>query len=168
MFTQSCFIRKNNENLIKKIEELGYTTSTICKSGSNIATSSIVGKYSIISDWQLNSDNPHITWNNDHRIDCGTNEELFLAIAALRDDSDYMQWFVCPKIRTRITPGCFGQVIGMDGSYREIVGYEWNKYENNDNELTKKINEMMQMGWEDKKFLPHKATVAELIEHLKI
>lgn len=27
-------------------------------------------------------------------VDCGTNEELFLAIAALRDDSDYMQWFV--------------------------------------------------------------------------
>lgn len=26
-------------------------------------------------------------------IDCGTNEDLFLALAALRDDSDYMQWF---------------------------------------------------------------------------
>lgn len=26
-------------------------------------------------------------------IDCGDNEDLFLAIAALRDDSDYMQWF---------------------------------------------------------------------------
>ena len=26
-------------------------------------------------------------------IDCGTNEELFLAIAALRDDTDENQWF---------------------------------------------------------------------------
>lgn len=26
-------------------------------------------------------------------INCGTNEELFLAIAALRDDSDEEQWF---------------------------------------------------------------------------
>lgn len=92
MFTQSCFIRKNTSELRNKLEELGYTTSTICK-GCNIATSYILGKYSIISDWQLNSTNPHITWNNGHRIDCGTNEELFLAIAALRDDSDYMQWF---------------------------------------------------------------------------
>lgn len=92
MFTQSCFIRKNTSELRNKLEEFGYTTSTICK-GGNIATSSILGKYRIISDWQLNSTNPHITWNNGHRIDCDTNEELFLAIAALRDDSDYMQWF---------------------------------------------------------------------------
>ena len=92
MFTQSCFIRKNTSELRNKLEELGYKTSTICK-GGNIATSSIIGKYSIISDWQLNSTNPHITWNNGHRIDCGTNEELFLAIASLRDDIDYMQWF---------------------------------------------------------------------------
>ena len=28
-------------------------------------------------------------------IDCGTNEELFLALAALRDDTDINQWFVC-------------------------------------------------------------------------
>lgn len=30
------------------------------------------------------------------RIDCGTNEELFLAIAALRDDTDKYQWFIPP------------------------------------------------------------------------
>ena len=30
-------------------------------------------------------------------IDCGTNEDLFKAVAALRDDSDYMQWFVTDK-----------------------------------------------------------------------
>lgn len=29
----------------------------------------------------------------DSSIDCGTNEELFLAIAAMRDDSDKYQWF---------------------------------------------------------------------------
>lgn len=39
----------------------------------------------------------------DSFIDCGTNEELFLAIAALRDDTDENQWFtdgyhweICP------------------------------------------------------------------------
>lgn len=29
----------------------------------------------------------------DGLIDCGTNEDLFLAIAALRDDTDKNQWF---------------------------------------------------------------------------
>ena len=42
----------------------------------------------------------------DGLIDCGTNEELFLAIAALRDDTDKNQWFtdgdkwiLCPEIK---------------------------------------------------------------------
>lgn len=26
-------------------------------------------------------------------VDCGYDENLFMALAALRDDSDYMQWF---------------------------------------------------------------------------
>lgn len=30
----------------------------------------------------------------EHYINCGENEDLFLAIAALRNDTDYMQWFV--------------------------------------------------------------------------
>lgn len=40
------------------------------------------------------------------RIDCGTNEELFLAIAALRNDTDKNQWLtdgdkwiLCPEIK---------------------------------------------------------------------
>ena len=30
-------------------------------------------------------------------IDCGTNEDLFFAIAALRDDTDVNQWFITYK-----------------------------------------------------------------------
>lgn len=36
--------------------------------------------------------NPHRSWKAD-RIDCGQNEELFLGLASLRDDSDQHQWF---------------------------------------------------------------------------
>lgn len=50
--------------------------------------------------------NPHHTWNCAGRIDCSINEELFLAIAALRDDTDKNQWFtdgdkwiLCPEIK---------------------------------------------------------------------
>ncbi len=33
-------------------------------------------------------------WDS-HWIDCGTNEELFLALAALNNETDKNQWFVC-------------------------------------------------------------------------
>ena len=92
---------------------------------------------------------------------------MFIALAALRDDSDYMQWFVSPKTHTKRLSGCFGQVIEMDGHYKEIVGYEWHRHENKDNALTEKLNAMIQMEVEDMEFLPHKATVEELVEHFK-
>jgi len=28
-------------------------------------------------------------------IDCGTNEEMFIAMAAIRNDNDKYQWFIC-------------------------------------------------------------------------
>ena len=36
-------------------------------------------------------------------IHCGTNEALFLAIAALRDDTDDSQWFVYPPENMTMT-----------------------------------------------------------------
>ena len=160
-FTQSCFIRKNTPELRKKLEELGYDYYT----PNGIKSDNIVVSLGCIFDI-CSIDTIKQAFNN--CIDCGTNEELFLALAALRDDSDYMQWFVCTKTRTRRMAGCFGQVVGMDGHYQEIVGYEWYRHENKDNALTEKLNAMIQMECEDVEFLPHKATVEEIIEHFRI
>lgn len=46
-----------------------------------------------ISEELYDSTNPHVTYNCANRKDCGTNESLFLAISALRDNNNYMQWF---------------------------------------------------------------------------
>lgn len=54
-------------------------------------------KYTNITNEMFDSKDPHITWNCAGRIDCGTNEELFLALAALRDDTDKFQWFISPE-----------------------------------------------------------------------
>ena len=160
MFTQSCFIRKNTPELRKKLEELGYKYSgRDTESWGTSALYCFYGEY-----YEVYPAQP----SRYHSIvDCGTNEELFLALAALRDDSDYMQWFVCTKTCTRRMAGCFGQVVGMDGHYQEIVGYKWHRHENKDNALTEKLNAMIQMECEDVEFLPHKATVKEIIEHFK-
>ena len=157
MFTQPCFIRKNTPELRKKLEELGYYRHP--SYGDN--------EYLYLNRGFYHTNVVGYSEEIERMIDCGDNEELFLAIAALRNDSDYMQWFVFPKTHTKRLSGCFGQIVGMDGHYQEIVDYEWHRYENKDNALTERLNTMIQMEIEDMEFLPHKATVEEIIEHFK-
>lgn len=114
-FTTPCFIRKNTETLRKKLEELGYeilnsgntTLDAHNYDGKGSHKSIEEGKAIITSYGNLYG----VIYNVDTvtkkgRIDCGTNEELFLAIAALRDDTDKYQWFtdgnkwiLCPAIK---------------------------------------------------------------------
>lgn len=171
MFTASCFIRKNTPELRKKLEELGYKPFGSVKyewdTGWGLSTDNRLGEFESFDNNGLENIIKCESPDYEDSIDCGTNEELFIALASLRDDNDYMQWFVFPKTHTKRLSGCFGQVIGMDGHYKEIIGYEWHRHENKDNALTERLNEMIQMEVEDMDFLPHKATVEEIIEHFK-
>ena len=87
-FTTPCFIRKSTYKLRKKLDELGYRlfgaelNKDLC-----IFTGPEYGLYSI----EFFSNIPHP--DETDSVDYGTNEELFLAIAALRDDTDKYQWF---------------------------------------------------------------------------
>ena len=170
-FIQPCFIRKNTPELKKKLEELGYKPFGSVKyewdTGWGLSTDNRLGEFESFDNNGLENIIKCESPDYEDSIDCGTNEELFLALAALRNDSDYMQWFVVPKTRTKQMSGCFGQTIGMDGHYKEIVGYEWYRHENKDNALTEKLNAMLQMEVDDIEFLPHKATVEEIIEYFR-
>lgn len=100
-FTQPCFIRKNTPELRKKLEELGYISHIFNNNDANNIYVDKLGTY-ISVDIE----------NQPYYIDCGTNEELFLALAALRDDTDKNQqvideanecfgwedsWMICDK-----------------------------------------------------------------------
>ena len=95
MFTTPCFIRKNTPELRKKLEELGYKFS----GADNIELDCIVtlpyrNTFSVFATYHFNIyDNSFKTVWKEY-IDCGTNEELFLALAALRDDTDKNQWVI--------------------------------------------------------------------------
>lgn len=153
MFTQPAFIRKNSPELRKKLEELGYKTlntgdTTLdahnfdgkghhkhIDEGTAIITS-LGGYYGVVYDVD------DVVKNG--RINCGTNEALFLAIAALRDDSDKNQWFICD------TTDCI---------FEDMRIYEFFVCDED------KIEDMM---FYDSMFLNcHKATVEELVEHFK-
>ena len=132
-FTQSCFIRKNTPELRKKLEELGYDYYT----PNGIKSDNIVASLGFIFDI-CSIDTIKQAFNN--CIDCGTNEELFLALAALRDDTDYMQWFICDDNESMF------------------------KVDKSDMSISKFIPEYMD-GWDVSG--ARKATVEEIIEHFK-
>ena len=114
-FTTPCFIRKNTQELRRGLEELGYeilnsgntTLDAHSYDGKGSHKSIEEGRAIITSYGNLYGVIYDIdTVTKKGRIDCGTNEELFLAIAALRDDTDKYQWFtdgdkwiLCPAIK---------------------------------------------------------------------
>lgn len=135
-FTTEAFIRRNTHELRKKLEELGYRlfgaelNEDLC-----IFTEPEYGLYSV----EFFSNIPHP--DETDSVDCGTNEELFLAIAALRDDTDDSQWFVYPP---------------------ENI---WFICDDDDiNYARENIKDSVQAAWFH---CSHKATVEELIEHFK-
>lgn len=114
-FTTPCFIRKNTQELRRGLEEFGYnilnsgntTLDAHNYDGKGSHKSIEEGKAIITSYGNLYGVVYYVdTITKKGRIDCGTNEELFLAIAALKDDTDKNQWFtdgdkwiLCPEIK---------------------------------------------------------------------
>ena len=88
IFKYSCFIRKNTSELRKKLEELGYNRHPSYNDN---------GQYLYLNRGFYHTNVVGYSEEIERMIDCGTNEELFLALAALRDDTDKNQWFICIK-----------------------------------------------------------------------
>ncbi len=92
---QSAFIRINTPELRGKLFELGY------KEGRN-HRNPIYYDCLYFYKWKfimLNDDDIE-EWLNDEKnqaVDCGISCTLFLAIAAIRDGTDRMQWFTNGK-----------------------------------------------------------------------
>ena len=134
-FNTTCLIRKNNEVLRKSLFRMGYYEINVSE------------KDDIYKSLRTGTDTMgricrYMQWNSEESkdcVDCGTNEELFLAIAALRDDSDVYQYFVNEK-------GIF--VFCNQSELKHVIdnSEEWCDYS---------VSEF------------HKATVEELIEHFK-
>ena len=131
MFTQKCFIKACNGFIIDKLKKIGYVTED-----QIISTDSIIMTIPWSSRFISFDGSAEIEIRKSYRniIDCGKNDELFLAIAALRDDSDIDN----------------NQVfIHQDGNFYKC-------------ECDSKID--MWGDFEESESYPRKATVSELIE----
>lgn len=155
-FTTAAFIRRNTPELRKKLEELGYIkNSPIWTDNCSIIWAYQYPEKRFDAPNYVIADSFDIPFDKHSRlcgkfIDCGTNEELFLAIAALRDDTDENQWFVTDS--------------PLSVSYDDAVG--------NDHYFTEPKGSVFfwDINWMHATIISgnyHKATVEELIEHFK-
>ena len=137
-FTTPCFIRKNTQELRRGLEELGYSKNypewTVDCSIIWAYQYPIKGfdtpSYVIADSFDIPFDKHSALCGK--FIDCGTNEELFLAIAALRDDTDKYQWF---------TDGDLWFKCG-DEVCNETIEYYLNKYGRKIHKAT--VNELIE------------------------
>lgn len=88
MFTQDCFLRNVPENIkfsvAVNLMKIGYEPMYM-NYANNIGGKNMVCE---MQTWHYTDSD-----NKPDAIDCGTNEELFYAIAALNDETDKHQWF---------------------------------------------------------------------------
>ena len=125
MFTAPCFIRQNTQEIRIRLSEMGYSESVFfCGDLSNLCVNVLCnGEYDEANDYA-----PLLC----NAVDCFENEDLFLAIAALRDDSDFGQLFVMKDGRFEfgIIPKVpLGDEFGVDhkATAKEIIEHFKNK-----------------------------------------
>ncbi len=119
-FTTPCFIRKIHRNFGEGWKNWGIHMVSL-----NIMQMMIISMIllCVIMEYSFTIQKNHVIRNGHPlkkygSVDCGTNEELFLAIAALRDDSNYMQWFIADSILSV----SYDDSIGNDHYFTEPKG----------------------------------------------
>ena len=141
MFTTQCFIRKNTPELINKLIDLGYVKALFDKEYTKSETYGLIIDQGDIAPLEHGIQEMELMFTYNF-IDCDDNEELFIALAALKDDTDVNQWFV------------------MDvEEYMNINQGDWF--------IATDRNKGKHIGTQIDPMYCHKATVEELIEHFK-
>lgn len=124
MFTEHCFILKNTLYIKEALEKLRYKPSSTFRSLEKYIFTSGYRFYSTDNKF-LSKINIGITYIP-YGICCEKNEDLFLAIAALRDDTDANQWFTDGKVWEKTEaelPSRYMQMNGHKATIKELIEY---------------------------------------------
>lgn len=148
-FTTPCFVRvedaEERKQLIKWLENIGYLFNNRYKDAYEVAISPTnVTKVILAETRACTGFIDALMTAPEWGIDCGTNVELFKALAAMNDENAYMQYFVYrPK-------GYLSQILGGWWLCTEQRWIDWAK--------PRFCNSMV---------FARKATAEELINHFK-
>ncbi len=122
--TAKCFIRNNYPGLRIKLETLGYGPACGYLQGDCIECNSLH------KDGATCLMTSELHCIKDESVDCGTNEKLFLAIAALNDQDDYNQWFLRNDDKEWYRHSCTsfnGTIMASPDAYTVIRKDRWHK-----------------------------------------
>lgn len=133
-FIRSCYIRKNTPELRERLKPLGLS---YIKRTKYVEFPALMIMKGIVYPAYLIK--PTKFYNVP---DCGTNEEAFVAIASIRDDSDKYQWFICMQ-------------DGLDLDIEPIKAGEW-RYNDQYDKLPRRLRSV----W-------RKANINDIFEHFK-
>lgn len=132
-YNYSCLIRKNTPELIKALENLGYTNWSVFPEDDGILATMFNFKTVSFSlpDVEeptligLDADDydSYLEAENFECVDCDENEMVFLAIAAIRDDSDAGQFFIYTEDDDPVT--C-GRLVLCEADSFEDEFWSWN------------------------------------------
>lgn len=159
MFKYSAFI-ENTSEIREYMESIDYRQRRLASAGGNVICTLSDGWYDIENS-TTGKDMFGAYLELFKPIDCTGNPELFKAVTAIRDDSDYMQWFILDEYRQC---GIGGNIVGLEP--RKKIGEKWFLYKSDDLKITKAINQDIEHSFFGKSDM-HKATLEELIEHFK-
>ena len=155
-FIQPCFIRKNTPELRKKLEELGYKPNYAIEKHpqvfNNIGVCTFFGNfyYGVSDEEASRPGNIDDAIKNRGMIDCGDNENLFLALASMTDNEyglcDY--YIVTDDYNLRYTKGSIHRTLPISSNihpscYRKATVEEliehFKKEENMETKLVKDL-----------------------------
>lgn len=93
MFTTKCFIRKNTPELRGKLKKMGYRFCRCAEETTAVYLMAGHGDIHAVHDESVDIFEDEVKSGTCKLVDCGDNEQLFIAIAAMRDDTDKDQLF---------------------------------------------------------------------------
>lgn len=86
--SRGCIIRKNTKELRESLMSLRYRWLVKEKGANCIVTNPETLKYMELREKSVEA------WKDEGWIDCGANDDMFLAIAALANNTDLGQWLI--------------------------------------------------------------------------